>query len=76
MVNDVNLLMTVMVDQAIISSVEKFDDNKNRFGAWITSVQNAAQISDQDILQIAFSKMIGSSLTSAHRLRGRSPNVM
>ena len=53
-VNDVTLLMTVVVDQAIIqtalSSVETFDGNKSKFEAWIISVENTAQISFQDIL--------------------------
>ena len=52
--NDVNMLTTIMADQAIIqaaiSLVETFDGNKNKFEAWITSVENAAQISGQDIL--------------------------
>ena len=43
MVNDANLLMTVMTNQAIIkaaiSSVETFVGNKNKFEAWITSVE-------------------------------------
>ena len=46
--------MTVMAHQAIIqaaiSLVETFDGDKNKFEAWITSVENAAQISSQDIL--------------------------
>ena len=78
-VNDASLLTSIMVDQTIIqaaiSSVVTFDDNKNIFEAWIPSVENAAQIYDQDILQIAFSKMVGPPLTSAHRLRERSPNL-
>ena len=78
-VNEASLLVTVMVDQPIIYtaifSVETFDGNKNRFEVWIVSAENAAQIYSQDILRIAFSKMAGSSLTSAHRLRDRSPNL-
>ena len=80
MANNVNLLMSVIVDQAIIqqaiSSVETFDVNRNKCEAWITSVENAAQISGEDVSQIAFSKMIGSPLTSTHRLRDASPNLM
>ena len=45
-VNDVNLITTVIADQAIIqvviSSVENFDGNQNTFETWITSVENAA----------------------------------
>ena len=55
-----------MADQAIIqvaiSSVETTDGDRNKFEAWITLVKNATQISGQDIMQIAFSKMIGSPL--------------
>ena len=48
---------------------------KNMFEAQIVSFENVVQISPQDILQTAFSKMIGSPLTSAHRLKDRSPNL-
>ena len=44
--NDFSLLVSVMVDQAIIQaaicSVETFDGNKNKFEAWIALVENAA----------------------------------
>ena len=57
MMNDVNMLTVVMTDQALIqasvSLVETFDGNKNKYQAWITSVENAAQISSQHIMQIA-----------------------
>ena len=52
-VNNLNLIMKVMVDQAIIkaamSSIENVDSSKNKFEAWITLVKNTAQISDHDI---------------------------
>ena len=68
-----------MADQVIIhmaiSLVEIFDGNKNKFEAWIISFENAKQISCQNILWIAFSKIIGAPLTSAHRLRGGTPNI-
>ena len=45
-VKDVNLLTTVMTDQAIIKtticSVETYESYKNKFETWITSVENAA----------------------------------
>ena len=73
LVTEANLLSLVMVEQPIIhaamSSVEMFDGTKSKFESWIASVENAAQISKQNILCIAFSKMIGSQLTSAYRLR-------
>ena len=52
-----------MVDPAAISSVETFHGDKNKFEVWIKSTENEAQISGQDILWKAFSKMIGSPLT-------------
>ena len=80
MVNDVNLLTTIMgnhiIIQAAISLVETFDGDKKKFETWIRSVENAAQISGQDIIWIAFPKMIGSPLISAHRLREGSPKLM
>ena len=62
--------------QTVISSVETFDGNKNNFEAWIASLENAVQISGQDILQTAISKIVGLPLIPAHRLRDRSPNIM
>ena len=68
-----------MVNQPIIktakSSVKTFEDNKNKFEVWIASVENATQISGQDILQKEFSKKVGSPFTSFNRLRDRSPNL-
>ena len=49
--------------------VEMFDGIKCKFESWIASVKNVAQISKQEIIYLAFSKMIGSPLTLAHRLR-------
>ena len=53
-VNNVNILTRVMANQAIIqaviSSVETFDGDKNKFEARIISGEDAAQIFSQDIL--------------------------
>ena len=61
-ISETSLLASMMVEQPIIqtviSSVETFNDTK-KFESWITSVENAAQISGQNILCIAFSKMVG-----------------
>ena len=74
------MLTTVITNQAIIqaviSLVETFDGYRNKFEAWITSFENAVQISSHDILWITFSKMIRSPLTSAHWLREGTPNLM
>ena len=59
-VNEASLLASVLVEQSI---------TKSKFEPWITSMENAAQISGQGILWIAVSKIVGSPLTSAHRLR-------
>ena len=40
-----------------------FGGTGSRFECWIASVENVAQMAGQDILYIAFSKMVGSSLT-------------
>ena len=54
MVNNLNMLTTERADKTIIqsaiSSLETFDGNKNKFEGWITSVENVAKISSQDIL--------------------------
>ena len=76
--NSTGLLASVMVEQPIIqaaiSSTETSDGTK-KFESSIMSVRNAAQISGQYILGIAFSKMVGSPFTSACRLRDCLPHV-
>ena len=59
----------------MISSMETFDGTKSKFESWIAPMENAAQISGQDIPHIAFSMMVGSPLTSAHRLRDCLPHL-
>ena len=58
-----------------MASVDSFDGDRNNFEAWIALVENAVQLTGQHILQIAFSKMVGSPVTSAYRLRNGSPNL-
>ena len=57
-ISEAILLASVMVEQpiiqAVISSIEAFDGTKSKFESWITSVENAAQISGQNFLCIAF----------------------
>ena len=69
-----------MVEQPIllaaISSVGTFDGTKSKFDSCIVSMEDVAHISGQDILHIAFSKMTGSPLTSAHSLRDHLPCLM
>ena len=78
-INEVSLLASIMVEQsiiqAVISSVEMFDDTKSKFESQIASLENVAQISGQDILNIAFTKMVGSPLTLACRLRVHLPHL-
>ena len=79
-VSDGSLLALVLVEQPIIqaaiTSVETVNDTKCKFESLIGSVENAAQILKQDVLCIAFSKMIGSPDTSVHELRDHVPYVM
>ena len=79
-ISEATLLTSVMVEkpiiQVVISSVETFDGTKSKFESWIASVENAAQVSGQNILYIALWKMVGSPLTSAHRLRDQVPQLM
>ena len=62
-----------MVEQAI-SSLKTFDGVKSKFELRVACMENAAQISGADIFHIAFSKMVGSPLTLAHRLRDHLPH--
>ena len=63
-----SLFESVMIEQtriqSALSSIETFDGTKGKFETWTESVENAAQISGEDTLHIAFSKMISSTLSS------------
>ena len=59
-----------------MSSVEMIDGTKSYFKSWTASVENTAQISMPDIIHIAFSKKIGPSLSSGHRLKHCLPYLM
>ena len=48
---------------------------KIKFEAWTESVEHEAQISGQNTLHIAFSKITGSPLSSANRLKVQLPNL-
>ena len=71
-ISEASLSASVMVEQpiiqAVISSTETFDGTKIKFESWKTLVENATQISGQNIIGITFSKIVGSPLTSACRL--------
>ena len=68
-----SLLLSVMIEQTIIqaalSLIETCDGTKSKFKAWTESIENAEQISSQDTLCIAFSKITGSLLSLANRLK-------
>ena len=49
--------------------------NKKQIQSLGRCYQNAAQISGQNAICIAFSKLIGSPLSTANRLKTRSPNI-
>ena len=72
-ISKTNLLASVMADQHIfqvaIFSIETFNGTRSRFESWIASVENTAQNPGQNVLHMAFFKMVGSPLTSAWRLR-------
>ena len=59
--------------QAAPSSIEIF--NRSRFEVWMESIKNAAQISGQNAIWIAFSLLTGSPLSTANRLKARLPNL-
>ena len=61
--------------QAVLSLLKTPDGTKNKFEAWTDSAENAAQISGQKTLCIAFSKMTGSPLLSAHILKAQLPKL-
>ena len=53
--------------------MKNIDGTKSKVELLTAPVENAAQISNQDILCIAISMMIGPPLTSAHSLRDCLP---
>ena len=75
-----NSLALVMVEQMIvqtaITSIETFDATNSNFKAWTEAIKNTAQISGQNTICIAFSKLTGSPLLTANRLKTRSSNLM
>ena len=74
-----NLLSFILIEQtiiqAVLTSIEKLDGTKSKFEAWMEAIENAAQISSQNTICIAFSKLIGSLLLTANRLKTRLPNL-
>ena len=65
-----------IIIQASLVSIETFNGTKSKFEAWVEFIENAAQISGQNAIHIAFSKLTGSPLLKAIRLKTRSPNIM
>ena len=67
------LLSSIMIEQttiqAALASIECFDGTKGKFEAWMESIENEVQISGQNAICIAFSKLIGSPLWTANRLK-------
>ena len=68
-----------MIEQSIIQvappSRETFDGTKSKFQVWTESIKSAVQISGQKAIHIAFSKLRGSPLSIANRLKTSSPNL-
>ena len=77
---DGSLLSSIMVEQTImqaaLSSIGMFDGTKSKFETWMESIENAVQISGQNAICMAFSKFTGSPLSTANRLKARSPNLV
>ena len=73
MVYDSNLLSSVMIEQTIIqdalASIATFDGTKSKFEDLMESIKIAAQISGQNTICIAFSKLTGSPLLTPNRLK-------
>ena len=53
-----------------------FGGIKSKFEAWMEAIENVAQISGQNAICIAFSKLTWYPLSTANRLKTRSPNLM
>ena len=54
-----------------LTSTEMFNGTKSKFEAWTEYIENASQISGQNAIHIAFSKLTGSPLWAVHRLKTR-----
>ena len=74
-----NSLALVMVEQTIIwearTSIEMFDGTKSKFKAWTEAIENVAQILGQNTIHTVFSKLIESPLSTAKRLKTKSPKL-
>ena len=55
--------------QTALASIETFNGTKSKFEAWVKSIKNAVQMSGQNVICIAFSKVIGSPLSTTNRLK-------
>ena len=79
-VYEANLLSSIMKEQTIkktaLPSTEMSDGIKSKFEAWMESIKYAAQMSGQNTICIAFSKLTSSPLLTANRLKAISPNLM
>ena len=61
--------------QSALTSKETFDGTKVKFETCTEAIENTAQISGQNKICIAFSKLIIPPLLTANRLKTRSPNL-
>ena len=50
-------------------------EQKSKFKTWMEAIENVAKISGQNAICIAFSRLIKSPLSTANRLKMRSPNL-
>ena len=70
-----SVMVEQLVIQAVISSVDNFNCSKIKLKSLIASMDNAAQVSGQNIFHIAFTKMVGSPFSLAHKLRDHLPHL-
>ena len=79
-VNEGSLLSSMMIEQTIIQAVlsgrETIDGTKSKFEVWVESIENAVPISGQNTMHITLSTLTGSLLSTANRLKARSPNLI
>ena len=79
-VQEGNLLSSVMIEltitQEAVLPIETFNGTQSKFEAWTESIENAVQTSGKNATYIAFSKLTGSALLTANRLKAGSPNLM
>ena len=68
-----SFMVKQIILQASLTSIEMFNDTKSNLKALTEVIKNPVQISGQNAICIAFSKLTGPLLLAANRLKTRSP---